>query len=112
MSKAEQLRAMREAQAERTDVPKRSPAPVAKKAKTVAKRKTKIERITGPRPKKAIKKSMPKKKANNGRNFKANKVKGRPATDKAHLTNEARKPWEAMGVSRRTWYRHQATGGT
>lgn len=32
---------------------------------------------------------------------------GRPLAGEAHLTNEATKPWEALGMSRRTWYRRR-----
>jgi hypothetical protein len=33
---------------------------------------------------------------------------GRPLMADRHLTNEARKPWVAKGMSRATWYRRQA----
>lgn len=33
--------------------------------------------------------------------------RGRPLIEERALTNEARKPWEAAGMSRRTWYRRQ-----
>lgn len=32
---------------------------------------------------------------------------GRPLHSQTHLTNEATKPWLALGMSRRTWYRRQ-----
>lgn len=96
MGKADLLRAMREAQAVAAErVPETPrPKPIA------ASKKSPTRRV--------------KTKAKNGsaKRFVPNKTKGRPNADKAHLTNEARKPWETMGVSRRTWYRHQATGGT
>jgi hypothetical protein len=58
-------------------------------------------------PKTPPSKRQAKSKAKNGsgKRFVPNKTKGRPHTAKAHLTNEARKPWEAMKISRRTWYR-------
>ena len=34
--------------------------------------------------------------------------KGRPQIEERHLTNEARKPWLKLEMSRRTWYRRQA----
>jgi hypothetical protein len=33
---------------------------------------------------------------------------GRPRIEERHLTNEARKPWLKLGMSRRTWYHRQA----
>lgn len=33
--------------------------------------------------------------------------KGRPLASMAHLSLAATKPWEALGMSRRTWYRRQ-----
>jgi hypothetical protein len=33
---------------------------------------------------------------------------GRPRIEERHLTNEAKRPWVAKGMSRRTWYRRQA----
>jgi hypothetical protein len=33
---------------------------------------------------------------------------GRPRIEDRHKTNEARKPWLKLGMSRRTWYRRQA----
>jgi hypothetical protein len=33
--------------------------------------------------------------------------KGRPLNSQRHLTNEAQKPWEALGMCRATWYRRQ-----
>ncbi len=33
---------------------------------------------------------------------------GRPLASEASLTNEATKPWLALGLSRRTWYRRKA----
>jgi len=33
--------------------------------------------------------------------------KGRPLASTANLTNEAMKPWEALGMIRRTWYRQK-----
>jgi hypothetical protein len=34
--------------------------------------------------------------------------KGRPRIEDRANTNEARKPWLKLGMSRRTWYRRQA----
>jgi hypothetical protein len=92
-SKAEQLRAMREASAEDRAVPvKETETPKPTRA---------------PSPPKPTKRKV---KASNGsgKRFVPNRTKGRPHTAKAHLTNEARKPWEAMKISRRTWYRKMA----
>jgi hypothetical protein len=33
---------------------------------------------------------------------------GRPRIEERHKTNEARQPWLALGMSKRTWYRRQA----
>jgi hypothetical protein len=33
--------------------------------------------------------------------------KGRPRIEERAQTNEARKPWVALGMSRRTWYSRQ-----
>jgi hypothetical protein len=33
---------------------------------------------------------------------------GRPRIEDRHKTNEARKPWLKLEMSRRTWYRRQA----
>ena len=33
---------------------------------------------------------------------------GRPRLEDRHKTNEARKPWLKLEMSRRTWYRRQA----
>lgn len=33
---------------------------------------------------------------------------GRAKLEERHLAVEAQKPWEALGMSRRTWYRRQA----
>ena len=33
---------------------------------------------------------------------------GRPRIEERHLTNEARKPWLKLEMSKRTWYRRQA----
>jgi hypothetical protein len=33
--------------------------------------------------------------------------RGRPLNSQRHLTNEAQKPWEALGMCRATWYRRQ-----
>ena len=33
---------------------------------------------------------------------------GRPRIEDRAKTNEARKPWLKLGMSRRTWYRRQA----
>ncbi len=33
--------------------------------------------------------------------------KGRPRIEERHLTLTAQKPWEALGMSRRTWERRQ-----
>jgi hypothetical protein len=33
---------------------------------------------------------------------------GRPRVEDRTLTNEARKPWLKLSMSRRTWYRRQA----
>ena len=33
---------------------------------------------------------------------------GRPRIEERHLTNEAKKPWLKLEMSRRTWYRRQA----
>ncbi len=33
---------------------------------------------------------------------------GRPRIEERHLTNEAKKPWLKLGMSRPTWYRRQA----
>ena len=33
---------------------------------------------------------------------------GRARIEERHLTNEAKKPWLKLGMSRRTWYRRQA----
>lgn len=35
---------------------------------------------------------------------------GRPRLEDRDKTNEARKPWEALGMSKRTWYRRRAEG--
>ena len=34
--------------------------------------------------------------------------KGRPRIEDRARTNEAKKPWLKLGMSRRTWYRRQA----
>jgi len=34
--------------------------------------------------------------------------RGGPRIEERPLTNEARKPWLKLGMSRRTWYRRQA----
>ena len=34
--------------------------------------------------------------------------KGRPRIEDRANTNEAKKPWLKLGMSRRTWYRRQA----
>jgi hypothetical protein len=34
--------------------------------------------------------------------------KGRPRIEESHLTNEAKKPWLKLNMSRTTWYRRQA----
>ena len=39
-----------------------------------------------------------------------NVSKGRPLDSQRHLSIEARKPWEALGMSRRTWFRRKAMG--
>lgn len=36
------------------------------------------------------------------------KATGRPRLEDREKTNEARRPWEAAGMSRRTWYRRMA----
>ena len=97
-SKAEQLRAMREANAEA--------AVLVKKVSETPKPK-----LASPKPP-PNKRRAKEAKAKNGssKRFVANKTKGRPHLAKAHLTNEARKPWEAMKISRRTWYRRLAKG--
>jgi hypothetical protein len=33
---------------------------------------------------------------------------GRPRIEERHLTNEVRKPWLKLNMSRTTWYRRQA----
>jgi hypothetical protein len=38
----------------------------------------------------------------------AKKRTGRPRIEERHKTNEARKPWASLGMSKRTWYRRQA----
>jgi hypothetical protein len=42
------------------------------------------------------------------KDIKAPPKKGRPRIEKRAETNEARKPWAALGMSRRTWYARQA----
>jgi hypothetical protein len=37
--------------------------------------------------------------------------RGRPLDKERHLTLTATKPWEAQGISERTWYRRQKEGG-
>lgn len=32
---------------------------------------------------------------------------GRPRTEDRHKTIEAQKPWDRMGISRRTWFRRR-----
>lgn len=99
-SKAESLRAMREAQAQGAiPTPEVTTEPEKK-------------RVTNPKPKTGKRTSKAPKAAKGHKNgdFIPNKTKGRPHKDKAHLTNEAGKPWEAMKVSRRTWYRKMAKG--
>lgn len=39
------------------------------------------------------------------------KRKGRPLDKERHLTLAATKPWQAEGISERTWYRRQAGEG-
>jgi hypothetical protein len=34
--------------------------------------------------------------------------RGGPRIEERHLTNEPRKPWLKLNMSRRTWYRRQA----
>jgi hypothetical protein len=94
VSKVEQLRAMREANAEEraVSIKKATETPKPKLAQSP------------PKPTKR----QAKAKNGSGKRFVPNKTKGRPHTAKAHLTNEARKPWEAMKISRRTWYRKMA----
>jgi hypothetical protein len=40
--------------------------------------------------------------------MKAARKAGRPRIEERHLTNEAKKPWLKLGMSRPTWYRRQA----
>ena len=98
MGKTEELRAMREAQSAPTENIDTSDIPEAgveffKKAKI-------LEPETS--------ESVPKAKKRKG--FVEPLVPprtrtGRPPSSESHLTNEAQKPWEAQGISRRTWYR-------
>jgi hypothetical protein len=46
--------------------------------------------------------------ANRGRRMSGPRHKGRPRIEDGANTNEARKPWLKLGMSRRTWYRRQA----
>jgi hypothetical protein len=39
-------------------------------------------------------------------------IRGRPRIEDRDKTIEARKPWEALGMSRRTWYRRQKENST
>lgn len=59
-------------------------------------------KVTAPKPKPAI-----TRKASNGA---ATKPKGRPIAGLMHKTNEALKPWLALGMSRATWYRRKSQG--
>jgi hypothetical protein len=115
VSKAEQLRAMREAAAEERAVR------VKKVSEALVKRQgLRVRPLSGKpalgdgvsltsisHPPKPTKRQA-KARNGSGKRFVPNKTKGRPHTAKAHLTNEARKPWEEMKVSRRTWYRKMA----
>ena len=65
-----------------------------------AMREANVVRAAAPKPRPAI-----ARKASNGA-----RPKGRPIAGEMHKSNEAMKPWIALGMSRRTWYRRKASG--
>jgi hypothetical protein len=118
-NKTDQLRAMREANATAVEKPRTSrgmPSRLTNKEITeivegadsaMQSREQMLAQEEKSVPKRATKKAVPAKKVPSA-TVRPRKRTGRPLASKAHLTNEARKPWEAKGVSRRTWYRRQA----
>jgi hypothetical protein len=89
------------------------PLPAAAKAQVKASAKVKPKgkaKKPGKKAEKAAAKRAVAREYKNPSAFfnKEGSKRGRPLASEAHLSVEHNKPWEAEGMSRRTWYRRKA----